>query len=77
MATNKMTGAALWDQQRRFFNHPKTQFRVEGRVAKTLGFASLADANRAARRAARYARNSAAAPPSHLAEKLSLLRLQK
>jgi len=66
---------ASWDMERAFFNHPDTKFRTNGTMARAMHYNTLADAQRAARRAARATRNSKRPPCGHVREKLALLEL--
>ena len=68
---------SAWDMEKVFFNSEKTKFRLNGKLAKAMGYNSLADANRAVQRAARAIRNSTRPPCGHIRAKIGLLELVK
>lgn len=73
----RMSPQKTWDMERQFFNHAETKFRLNGRLAKAMGYNSLADATRAVQRAARAIRNSTRPPCGHIRAKIGLLELVK
>lgn len=73
----RMSPQAAWEMEKEFFNSEKTKFRLNGTLAKAMGYNSLADATRAAQRAARAIRNSKRPPCGHIRAKIGLLELAK